>query len=84
MTGGLPNGGVHENGRVQPHNIFLQLNHGPPPIGLEIVFQHDAVLPIVIHGTQAVIDLTVLEDKTILLRVGYYCFECVFRLSHVR
>ena len=33
VTGGFPGFGVHENGRIKAHDIFVHLHHRFPPIG---------------------------------------------------
>ena len=56
----------------------MQQHHALPPILLDIVFQLNAVLTIVIDGCQAIINLTTWEDEAILLAVAHNLLEYIF------
>jgi len=56
VTTGLPSSRVHKYGRVEPHDVFVQLHHGLPPKVLDVLFQLYTVWAIVVHGTQTVIN----------------------------
>ena len=55
---GLPDGRVHEDGRVDAHDVVVEHGHGLPPIAFDIVFELDAVLSVVVDSRQSVVDLT--------------------------
>ncbi len=38
VAGGFPNCGMHEDRGVDTHDIFIHLNHGFPPVLLDVVF----------------------------------------------
>ena len=78
----LPDGRVHEDGAVDAHDVLVQQRHGLPPVALDIVFQLYAVLCIVIHSAQAVIDFTRREHKAIFLGVRHDFLENVFLFCH--
>ena len=46
----LPDGRVHEDGRVDAHDVFVEQRHRVPPITFDIVFELNAVLTVVIHS----------------------------------
>ncbi len=37
MAGGFPDRGMHENGRVDPHDILIQQYHAVPPVFFDII-----------------------------------------------
>jgi len=49
MARGLPDSGVHEDGRIDPYHILVQKDHTVPPIFLDVVLQLDAVLSVVVY-----------------------------------
>ena len=60
---------------VDADNVLVQVHHGLPPILFDVVFQFTTVLPIVIHGTQSVVDFTGWENEAIFLGMGNDFFE---------
>ncbi len=82
MPRSLPGGGVHEDGRVDAHHVFVEHGHRVPPIAFDVVLQFHAVLPVVVHGTQPVVYFTRREHETILLAVRNELFEYIF-LCHI-
>ena len=58
VSRGFPNGGVHENRTVEPNDVLVQEHHALPPILLDVVFQFNAVLAVVVNGTEAVVNIT--------------------------
>jgi len=73
---------MHKDGRIDPDNILVLLHHGFPPIAPDIVFKFNTVLPVVIHGTQTVVNLTRLKHKPVLFGVGCKFFEKIFLVYH--
>ena len=49
MARGLPDSGMHEDGRVNAYDIVVEQGHGVPPISLDVVFQLYTVLPVVVN-----------------------------------
>ena len=82
MARSLPDGGVHEDGAVDAHDVLVQQGHCLPPVALDIVFQFHAVLSIIIDSTEAVIDFTRGEHKAIFLGVRHDFLENVFLFCH--
>ena len=80
---GLPCFRVHEYRGVYAHDIVVQLGHGVPPISFDVVFQLDAHLPVVVHGTQSVVYLAGRKYESVLFAVRYQFLEQFF-LCHVR
>ena len=83
MSAGLPGRRVHEDGCVDAHDILVQQHHGLPPVLFDIILQFHAVLPIVVHCAQSVVDVTAGEYEAILLAVGNYLLEYIVLLCHV-
>ena len=50
VTAGLPHRGVHEDRSVDAHNVAVQQHHRLPPVLLDVVFQLNAVLSVVVNG----------------------------------
>ena len=82
MSAGLPCGGVHKDGSIQSHDILVQLHHTLPPILFDVVLQFHTILTIIIHGAQAIINLTAGEHETVLLAMGNDFLEDIFLLCH--
>ena len=57
MARGLPNRRMHENGRVETHDVLVEQDHRLPPILLDIVFQLHAVLTVVIDRAESVVNV---------------------------
>ena len=55
MPAGLPCIGVHKDGCVDADNVIVQENHALPPVLLDVVFQLNTVLTVVIYGSQSVV-----------------------------
>ncbi len=53
----LPDGGVHEDGGVNAHDVVVEHGHCFPPVSFDVVFEFYAVLAVVVHGREAVIKL---------------------------
>ena len=51
VTRSLPYRRVHENGRVDTHDVLVQHRHSFPPILLNVILQLHTVLTVVIHGS---------------------------------
>ena len=81
VAAGFPDGGVHEDGAVQAHDVFVQQDHGFPPVLFDIVFQFHAVLTIVVDSAEAIVNVAGGEYETVLLAMGNDFLEYVF-LSH--
>ena len=63
----FPYSGVHEDGRVNAHDVLMQQDHTLPPIFLYIVLQFHSILAIVVDSPQAIINVARWENETILL-----------------
>ena len=50
VSAGLPYRRVHEDGRVDTHDVLVQHRHGLPPVLLNVILQLNTVLTVVIHG----------------------------------
>ena len=57
VAGCLPYCRVHEYSRIDTHDILMHEHHVLPPVLLDIVFQFDTVLTVVIYSAQSVINL---------------------------
>ncbi len=82
MARGLPNGGVHEDGGIDAHDVVVQQHHALPPIALYIVLQFDAHLAVVIDSAQSVVDLAGGKNESILFAMRYDFLENIFLLCH--
>ena len=82
VPGRNPGAGMHEDGGIYAYYILVQANHCLPPVVLDIVLELHAQLAIVIHGSEAIINLAGREDKPIFLAVGYQNLE-KFVLCHL-
>ena len=51
VSAGLPYRRVHEDGRVDAHDVLVEQHHALPPILLDVVLQLHAVLTIVVNGS---------------------------------
>ena len=78
MTRSFPGGGVHKDGSINSHHIFMQQRHAVPPVFFQVVFQFNPVLTVIVHGTQAVVNLARREYKSVFLTVSYQFFENIF------
>ncbi len=52
----FPDGGVHEDGRVNAYYILMEKSHRIPPVSFYIVFELYTVLAIIINSGEAVVD----------------------------
>ncbi len=50
VAAGLPGAGVHEDGGVDPHDVFPETRHRLPPVGFDVVLEFDAHLAVVVDG----------------------------------
>jgi hypothetical protein len=82
VAAGLPHGGVHEDGRVDAHDVLVELRHGLPPVAADVVLQLDAVRAVVVGGAQAIVDLAAGEHEAILLGMADQGLEAVFLVAH--
>ncbi len=78
VTTCFPHRGVHKNGRIQPNDIFVQLDHGAPPEILNVIFQEHPVLAIIVDSGKTIVDFTALKNKAIFFGVGNDAFKCFF------
>ena len=78
MPRSLPRTRVHENRGVDAHDILVEPDHRIPPVALDVVFQLDPVLPVIVHGRKAVVDFARREDETVLLAMGHQFLEKFF------
>jgi hypothetical protein len=73
---------VHEDGGINARDVFMELHHGLPPIFADVVLEQRAVLPVIVHGTEPVINFGRLKNEPVLFGVGDNVFEKVFGISH--
>ena len=78
---GFPNGGVHEHGAVQSHDVLVEEHHGLPPVLFDVVFEFHTILSVVVHCAETVVDVATGEYETVFFAMGNNFFENVF-LSH--
>ena len=78
MSAGLPDGGVHEDGRVDAHDVLVEQHHALPPVLLDVVLQFHAVLTVVVHSSQSVIDFAAGEYEAVLLAMRNDFLKNVF------
>ncbi len=78
----FPDCGVHEYRRIDAHDILVEQSHGIPPVALYVVLEFYAVLAVVVHGGQSVVDFAGGEYKAVFFGVGNDFFENVVLLSH--
>ena len=69
VSGSLPNGGMHKDGRIDAHDVFVEQRHSLPPILFDIVFQLNTELTIVVNGAETVVNFAGREHKTVLFAV---------------
>ncbi len=74
---------MHENRRINPHDILMQQRHSLPPIPFDIVFQLNTVLSVIINSRQSIVNLARLEHEPVFLRVRHYLFKHIFLLCHL-
>ena len=64
VAAGFPDARVHQNGRIQSHNIVPLHNDRAPPRFFDVALEFDPQRPIVPGGTQPAVDLAGLEHET--------------------
>ena len=64
VAGRDPHLGVHEDARIESHDVVALLDHGPPPGALDVVLQLDTQRAVVPDGVDAAVDLAAGEDET--------------------
>ena len=50
VSGSLPDSRMHKDGRVDTDNVLVQQHHAVPPVFLDVIFQFNAHLTVVIHS----------------------------------
>ncbi len=65
MAGCLPDSRMHKDGGIQSHYILVQERHTVPPVFLDIVFQFYAILTVVVHSAQTVVNFGGREYETV-------------------
>ena len=70
VTGGLPRLRVHEDRGVERDHVVALLHDRPPPLGLDVRLEEDAVVPVVVGRRQPAVDLRGLEDEATPLAEG--------------
>ena len=73
---------MHEYAGVYTHNILVQLDHGIPPILLDVALELASHLSVIVNRTQSVINLARRENESIFLGVGNQILENFF-LCHI-
>ena len=56
MAGCLPDGGVHDDGRVQPDYVVAAVHHVAPPGGFDIIAELDAKRTVVVEPIVSAVD----------------------------
>ena len=69
VTRSFPDSRVHENGRVKTHYVLVQKGHCLPPVALDVVFEFNTVLSVVINCSQSVVNLARRKNKSVFLGV---------------
>ena len=82
VTGCNPGFRMHEYAGVYTHNILVEAGHRIPPVLLDIVFEFNTKLAVIIHCGESVIDFTGRENITVFLTVGDKHLEQFF-LCHI-
>jgi len=81
----LPDSGVHEDGGIDADDVLVQQHHALPPVLFDVVLQFHAVLTVVVHRAQSVVNLAAGEDEAVFLAVRdeflKNVFLCHFPLS---
>ena len=83
VSGSLPDGRVHENGRIQAHDVLVEQGHRFPPVAFYIILKFDAVLAVVVHCGEAVVNFAGGEYEAVLFGVRNYLLEDIFLLCHI-
>jgi putative FmdB family regulatory protein len=63
VTRGLPDPRVLEDRRVDRDDVVAILQHRPPPLGLDVVLEQHAVVPVVVGRAEAAVDLRGGKDE---------------------
>jgi hypothetical protein len=63
VTRRLPDPGVQDDGRVERHDVVAFEHHCLEPALTDVVLQQDAVVPVVVRGAEAAVDLRRREDE---------------------
>ena len=50
VSGCFPDGRVHEDAGVEADDVLVEHGHGFPPVFLDVIFEFDAVLSVVVDG----------------------------------
>ena len=82
MSGSLPDGRVHEDGRIQSHHVLVQQDHGVPPVLLNIVLELNSILSVIIDRCESVVYFAGLEYISVFLAMCHQLLENVF-LCHI-
>jgi hypothetical protein len=69
---------VHEDSCIETNNVLVQQHHTLPPVLLDIVFELNTILTIVINGSQAIINFTTWEHEAIFLAMAYNFLKNIF------
>lgn len=67
VTGGLPDLGRQDHGRVDTDDVLARGDHVAPPLALEVFLQFDAQRPVVPGGALAAVDLAARVDEATAL-----------------
>ena len=70
VAAGLPHAGVLDDRAVEGDDVVAILEHRLPPLRLDVVLQQDAVVAVVVRGTDAAVDLRGREDEPSALAKG--------------
>ena len=56
---------VHEDSRVDAHDVFVKQCHGIPPITLDVILQLHAVLTVVVNSRKSIVYFAGREHKAV-------------------
>ncbi len=63
VAGRLPHAAGQDHRGVEAHDVVAAVDHGLPPLALDVLLQRHAERPVVPRGARAAVDLTRLEDE---------------------
>ena len=70
MAGSLPDGGMHDDGRVEADDVFAGAYHGLPPGVLDVALEFGAEGAVVPEAVDAAVEFGGLEDEAAPLAEG--------------
>jgi hypothetical protein len=62
---------MHHDGGIQADDVFMILDHGSPPVRLDVVFKFYAIWSVIIDTAKSIIDFAGRENETVFFTMGY-------------